>query len=65
VRPTFSEFVGELKCLHQTQGLLHRAAHRQVVDGDLPEDAVPVDDEQPSGENQQTTTTTTTTGTGN
>ena len=51
--PTFSVFVGELKGLDETQGLLHRAAHRQVVDGDLTEDAFTVDDEQPSVKQQQ------------
>lgn len=34
-----------LERLHQTQGLVHGAAHGQIVDGDLAEDALRVDDE--------------------
>lgn len=43
---TFSMFVGELKGLDQTKGLLNRASNREVVDGDLSQDAVWVNNEQ-------------------
>lgn len=45
---TFSVLVSELKGLDQTQGLLNRASHWEVIDGDLPQDALGVDDEQTS-----------------
>lgn len=38
--------VSELKGLDQAQGLLDRASNWEVVDGDLPQDALVVDDEQ-------------------
>lgn len=38
--------VSELKGLDQTHGLLNRASNREVVDGDLSQDALVVDDEQ-------------------
>ena len=38
--------VGELKGLDQTQGLLDRSSNREVVDGDLSQDALLVNDEQ-------------------
>lgn len=49
VRPTFSVHVGELKGLNKTQGLVDGASHWEVVDGDLPQDALVIDDEEPSG----------------
>lgn len=39
-------FVGELKGLDQTKGLLNRASNWEVVDGDLSQDAVGVNNEQ-------------------
>lgn len=39
-------FVGELKGLDQTKGLLNRASNWEVVDGDLSQDAVVVNNEQ-------------------
>ena len=42
-------FVSVLEGLHQAQCLIHRSAHRQVVHGDLAEDALGVNDEQASG----------------
>lgn len=39
-------FVGELKGLDQTEGLLNRASNWEVVDGDLSQDAVGVNNEQ-------------------
>lgn len=39
-------FVSELKGLHQTQGLVNGASHRQIVDGDLPQDALVINDEE-------------------
>lgn len=41
-------FVSELKGLDQTQGLLDRASHWEVIDGDLSQNALGVDDEQTS-----------------
>lgn len=38
--------VGVLEGLDQAERLVDAAAHRQVVDGDLPEDALRVDDEK-------------------
>lgn len=46
---TFSVFVGELEGLDQAQRLVHRAAHGQVVDGDLPQDALVVNHKQTPG----------------
>lgn len=40
--------VGELKGLDQAQGLLDGPSDREVVDGDLPQDALVINDEQPS-----------------
>lgn len=39
-------FVGELKSLHQTQGLFNGTTNWEVIDGDLPQDALVIDDEQ-------------------
>ena len=41
-----SVLVSELECLDQPQGLVHIAAHREVIDGDLPQGATGVDDEE-------------------
>lgn len=46
---TFSVFVSELEGLDQAQRFVHRAAHGQVIDGDLPQDALVVDHKQTSG----------------
>lgn len=46
---TFSIFVSELEGLDQTQSFIHRAANGQVVDGDLPQNALVVDHEQTPG----------------
>lgn len=43
---TFSIFVSELEGLDQTQSFIHRAADGQVVDSDLPQDALVVDHKQ-------------------
>lgn len=48
--PTFSIFVSVLEGLHQSQSLVHRASHRQVIDGDLPQDAFIVNHKQTSVE---------------
>ena len=45
-RLTFSVLVSELKGLDQTQGLLNRASHWEVIDGDLSQNALVIDDEQ-------------------
>lgn len=45
---TFSIFVGVLEGLHQSQRLVHRAAHRQVIDGNLPQDAFIINHKQTS-----------------
>lgn len=42
---TFSVFIGVLEGLHQSEGLINRASHRQVIHGDLPENTFIVDDE--------------------
>lgn len=39
-------FVSELKGLDQTQGLFNWAPNWEVIDGDLPQDALVVNDEQ-------------------
>lgn len=46
---TFTVFVGELEGLDQAQRFVYGAAHGQIVDGDLPQDALVVDHKQPSG----------------
>lgn len=46
---TFPIFVSELEGLDQAQRFVYGAAHRQVIDGDLPQDALVVDHKQPSG----------------
>lgn len=46
---TFSIFVCELEGLDQTQSFIHRATDRQVIDRDLPQDALVVDHEQTPG----------------
>lgn len=52
---TFSIFVGVLEGLHQSQRLVYRAAHRQVIDGDLPQDAFIINHKQTSvGAGQET-----------
>lgn len=43
---TFSKFISVLEGLDKAQRLIHRATHRQVIDGDLPQDALAVDDKQ-------------------
>lgn len=48
IKLTFPILVGVLESLHQAEGLVHRAAHGQVVDSDLPQDALIVDHKQPS-----------------
>lgn len=45
---TFSIFVSELEGLDQAQCFVYRAAHGQVIDGDLPQDALVVDHKQTS-----------------
>ena len=40
--------VGELKGLDQTQGLIYWTPHWKVVDGDLPQDALVINNEQAS-----------------
>lgn len=47
-RTNFSIFVGVLEGLHQSQRLVYRAAHRQIIDGDLPQDAFIVNHKQTS-----------------
>lgn len=46
---TFSIFVSELEGLDQAQCFVYRAAHGQVIDGDLPQDTLVVDHKQTSG----------------
>lgn len=41
-------FIGELECLYQTQGLVDGASNWKIVDGYLAQNAVLVDDEQPT-----------------
>lgn len=36
----------ELECLDQSDSLIHGASNRQVIDGDLAENALGVNDEQ-------------------
>lgn len=43
---TLSVLVSVLEGLDQAQSLVHRASHRQVVDGDLPQVALIVDHKQ-------------------
>lgn len=44
-----------LEGLHQSQRLVYRAAHRQVIDGDLPQDAFIINHKQTSvGAGQET-----------
>lgn len=43
---TLSMFVSVLEGLDQAQSLIHGATHRQVVDGDLPQDALVVNHKQ-------------------
>lgn len=43
---TLSIFVSVLEGLHQAQGLIHRATHGQVVDGDLSQDPLIVNHKQ-------------------
>lgn len=45
-------FVSVLEGLHQSQRLVHRATHRQVVDGDLPQDALIVNHKQTPEKNK-------------
>lgn len=45
---TFSMFVCVLEGLHQSEGLVHRSAHRQVIHSDLSEDTFTIDDEETS-----------------
>jgi hypothetical protein len=46
--PTFSMLISELESLDQTQRLVYRATHRQVVDSHLSHYALGVDDKQTS-----------------
>lgn len=39
-------FVSKLEGLDQAQGFVHGASHRQVIDGDLPQDAFVVNHKQ-------------------
>lgn len=39
-------FVSELEGLDQAQSLIHRTTHREVVDGNLPQDALLIDHKQ-------------------
>lgn len=39
-------FVGVLEGLDKAQSLIHRATNRQVIDGDLPQDALVVNHKQ-------------------
>lgn len=39
-------FVSVLEGLDQAQSFIHRATHRQVIDGDLPQDALVIDHKQ-------------------
>lgn len=41
-------FVGELKGLHQAKGFINGTPHRQVIDGDLPQNAFVINDEKTS-----------------
>ncbi len=41
-------FVGELKGLHQAQGFIDGAAHWQIIDGNLPQNALAINDEKSS-----------------
>ena len=43
---TLSVFVRVLEGLDQPQGFVHRSSHWEIVHGDLPQVAFPVDDEQ-------------------
>lgn len=43
---TFSILVSKLEGLDQTQNFIHRAADRQVIDGDLPQNALVVNHKQ-------------------
>lgn len=45
-------FVSVLEGLHQSEGLVNRATHWQVIHGDLPENTFIIDDEETS-ETQQ------------
>jgi hypothetical protein len=47
-RAHLSLFIGVLEGLHQSQGLVHGAAHREVVHGDLTQSAGSVNDEKAS-----------------
>lgn len=41
-------FVGKLKGLHQAKGFINGAAHWQIIDGYLPQNAFVVNDEKAS-----------------
>lgn len=43
---TLSMFVRVLEGLDQAQSLIHRATHGQVIDCDLPQDALVINDKQ-------------------
>lgn len=45
----FSVLIGVLECLNQTQSFVNRSAHRQVIHGNLSQNAAIIDDEQSSG----------------
>lgn len=44
---TFSVLVSKLERLDQAEGLVHRTSHRQIVDGNLPQDALIINHKQP------------------
>lgn len=46
---TLAVFVSVLEGLHQAQSLVHGATNRQVIDGDLPQNALVVNHKQTSG----------------
>lgn len=50
---TFAVFVSILEGLDKPQGLIYRAPHGEVIHGDLPQDALVIDDEQaPEADNE-------------
>ncbi len=46
-------FIRVLEGLHQPEGLVNRASHRQVIHGDLSEDTFIIDDEETSTRQQR------------
>lgn len=45
-RLTFPVLICVLEGLDQPQSLIHRAAHRQIIDGDLAKDTLAIDDKE-------------------